>query len=436
MDMASLKQLTVSDHLSTIPHPRGNGHLICGIAAERRLSQLAEKALRNTNLTGRLAKGPLLRELKKEIANHFLREANPVDAKQCQYVANKAIQTAALAIVDTTHLIPCHLANDPVPHKISIGPVTFTKTSIALEEHKDSLQAFAKTDELSEKLSRHAFEYFEGFGWIAEVDVPGCDPKQSASKAAAMVQSALDCIHLMIGASHSSKMRVGGPNYFKDRRSTIAINSKGAANISVSLQSEGEHLVDDWWNLVLANGASALVELMGISISEVHLSQSPAPLAQRFIDASGWFGQGARDTHPASQLVKFVTAVERTVTTKDEKYLADRIAERGAALLCAGGIDGPNDRQLLKKVYTMRSKLLHGSRSPARLSLGEILYEAERLSRNILLSSLHFFGSKNLRLSKYSASQLDEEYLCLVDWAERRRKDGGAHIGSQLNFGS
>jgi hypothetical protein len=45
MNLAELRALPLEDHWSSMPHPTGRGHLICGAAAERRLWKLVDTAL-------------------------------------------------------------------------------------------------------------------------------------------------------------------------------------------------------------------------------------------------------------------------------------------------------------------------------------------------------------------------------------------------------
>ena len=131
--------------------------------------------------------------------------------------------------------------------------------------------------------------------------------------------------------------------------------------------------------------------LMGTAIVTGHGLPKNAPLARRFIDASAWYGEAVRDKFPASRMIKYMTAVERIVTTKNEEGLSETISRRGAALLTMGGIGNfQTDAKRIKVAYDKRSELIHGSTSPSEQKMGVALREAEFLSRKILLCSLLF----------------------------------------------
>jgi hypothetical protein len=425
--------LSTEDSFASLPDPSGQGTLTCGAAAHRRLADVVDHALSTSKFNGRLDRQNVLEALKKTIVEYFLREKRQLDAETAQLAVNAAIETAAAAITDLIHLLPCHLVQEEIPTSFSIGGVTFEKTEHALKRIETALLAFMngtprhprQSEEHYSKITRDlvadAREYYGSFGWTALVRVDGCDPPTSKRRAEQIIQSALDCFQLLIGASHSHRMRAGGPTYARDKRSKIEINKNGVAEISTSLSWHGHHLGEDWWESINAQGGAEIIELVGTALTDGYDIEAPTLLSRRFLDAVAWYGEATRDQFPASSLVKYVTALEQMLIT-DNDSIEKTLANRGAAL-----INDPESRDLDRNysrfidVYRWRSDVVHGRQSPHQSGMGPAIREAEELTRQVLLSSLQFFGRRGLEDKTVTIERLDQAYARLVDRASRAR---------------
>jgi hypothetical protein len=126
------------------------------------------------------------------------------------------------------------------------------------------------------------------------------------------------------------------------------------------------------------------------------LTLTPAHLVQRLIDAAHWYGDASREKFPASQIVKFVTAMERILMTANEKNLTKVFCDRGSALTTFPHKDQRSEeRHRFSRVYGARSNFVHGSSSPSARKYLALLPEAEELSRAVLLSALQFFDQND-----------------------------------------
>jgi len=324
--------------------------------------------------------------------------------------------------------LPCHLTDDAIPDSFSIGPVRFRQHHLVFQEIDPALQAYLKEGPkdatyIREMLAKDAREYYGSFKWIAEVQITGFSPDVANERAAQIVQSAVNCIHLLIGAGHSHRVRLGGANYHTDIRSNILVDQEGKLDLTTSRSWEGHRWQDDWWKS-LQQRAGNLISLMGTAIASGYELPKNAPLARRFVDASAWYGEAVRDKFAASRMIKYMTAVERIVTTKNEEGLSETISRRGAALLTMGGIGKfPTDAKRIKAAYDKRSELIHGSTSPSEPKMGAALREAEFLSREILLCSLLFFGERGLKAFNISTAEMEEHYAKIIILAEKVSSD-------------
>lgn len=427
-----LRKLHFTELLSNLPHPSGGGQMFCGSAAYKRLRDLASLAVSRSRYAGRIDPGTVFSELKHLIVDRFYCDKRTLDTKQADRVVSSAIRAVAKNLTDLTHFIPCHLGHEENPESFSIGPVhfqlrgnVFGRLEPALRRHvsRGPTRPNSEKPEDYRKYSRQlltdAREYYETFGWIAEVTIHDCDRPMSRLRAGRIVQNALDCLHLLIGAAYSNHMRAGGLSFNTDRRGRIEIDGDDSINLSLSTDWLGHNLGEGWWDYVSGQDGGKLVERMGIAIEAGNDISQPAPLARRFLDGIAWYGEAVRDEFPASRLIKYVLAIERIVMMKDEKEITQVFASRGSALIHdPGNDDFENTRKRFLEVYDMRSRLAHGLQIPLDKEIAFLLHEAEYLSRMVLVRALGFFKREGLELRKLKDKKLEKNYASLIEWAE------------------
>lgn len=422
-------KLSFMEVCASLPHPSGRGFVPCGMAAHERLNDVAELALSRSDYAGRIDKETVVRQLKDIIVARFLRESRDLDQMQADRAVSAALRAAAKNIRDVTHFVPCHLGLDGTPKEFAIGPVRFGNAQTVLSRLEPALDAHVErnSNDGGEKrkatmsdLLVDARAYYGSFGWIAEVDVKGCDSATSRKRAELMVQNALDCLHLLAGARPTKQMRVGGPAFSTDRRGKIHLTSDGHAEVSASVNWLSHPIGSDWWDK-FANDEGQFVKLISVAIEAGNELPRPAPMAQRFLDAVAWFGEATRDPFSASRLVKYVTAIERILTIKNDADISETIATRGAAMaLIIVSEDMESLRRRLKEVYNLRSRLVHGSRSPIEAGLARGLYDAERLTRLVLLGALAFYREEGLLAKQVSDAKLAASFDDLLGWANKK----------------
>lgn len=425
LDIAERFNLPFPENMAMLPHPSGIGQMQCSSAALYRIRDMAARGIANSIHVGTIGTQAVSRELEEITIQRFFREKRELTPQEADRAVAAAVRAAAKAKKTLTHFIPCHLAKAKEPQEFTLGPVRFRQHQQAIEYLEPKLLEYiqsveAKYRDGNEISVKHAREYYDSFGWIAEITVPNCAPDISRDRATRIVQSALDCLHMLLSKGYSDHMRAGGPNFDIDKRGHITVDTNGQAGVEMSVDWLSHHLGDGWWKQI-STDASQLMEPIGIALEAGHHVCKPAPLAQRFLDSAAWYGEAVRDKFAASRLVKYVTAMERILTTKNEEKLAETLAARGAALLYRpGGPDIETFRQRLRSVYDFRSRLVHGSHSPLDPQFGPQLREAEELARFILQCGLHLFRQLGLDDPNISRQKLDNYYLKLIDWASRR----------------
>jgi len=147
-------KLLPDDLLYMLPHPGGSGVLICGQAAARRLCAMAERQIARSLYAGRLSANTVSDLLRTEITRRFLKNDQPIDARQADRAVSSAIRQAAGKLTNLTHVIPCHLMVDRKPDTFRIGPVTFFRRELRWPAISASLEASTTLEDTNQQ---HAY---------------------------------------------------------------------------------------------------------------------------------------------------------------------------------------------------------------------------------------------------------------------------------------
>lgn len=422
-----LSDVPREDAFCHMPHPTynwPNGIMMCGKAGFLRLERITGLALERANLRRLVLLEPARRIMAEILVRKFVKEKLPIEIKYVERAMSETARRCDVTRSDLTHFIPCHLMLAQQPSAFQIGPIRFLNRA----NFRQILASHIRTNRINghtnmnARLISDATRYFKTFGWVAEVNIIGCDKKTSERAATKAVSAALDCLHVLFGAGYSKKMTVGGPGITYDKRGGFSVDPTGGLSYTMSYGGPGEVSFDDNW-LDLFSNASAQESIARIGVvlqSSVDLSLR-RPISERFLDAAQWFGEAVRETSQAAKVVKYVTALERMVMTDEKDDIVGLVSTRVAALcLEEPTLDNREKwRRNAKRAYDIRSKLVHGSLSPT----SEIVFEGVRLGaelgRQSLLSVLRVIGEEGLGAENVSNKQLGHWYDRMVMHADR-----------------
>lgn len=432
VDVTEILKNNRLEALASLPHPSGEGQIMCGLNVLRRLKEMAKRNLAYSRYAEQVDVNRVFNHLKQIMVTRFLKEMRELNQKEADRAVYAAIKLAANTRETLIHYLPCHIDFIDSPSKFALGPVLFRPHKIAFEQ----LQPIFRNDidridedEKKETRQKHIDDirrHYKSFSWVAEIRIIDCDQPTSTKAAEHIVQRALDCLHVLVGAKCSSHMRVGGPVFNSDRRAHFSVGTAGGIATSWSVDWLANHLGDGWWDWLNGDGdgEGKIVGLMNTVLEFGAVISKPAPLATRILDAAAWYGDASRETFPASRIVKYVTAIERVLISKNEENLSVLLTKRGAAILHFPGRTNLNSLEArFKNIYNLRSKLVHGSQSPLSLDLGKGLAEAEELSQRIILSAIQHFSSKGLKEASFTDQQFDEAYERITKWADNNRSN-------------
>ena len=414
-----LRDLPKEDLWGDLPHPSGNGALMCGMKAHSKLSELAALAIQKADLSGRVELNRATKKLAEVLVRRFLVEGQPIDISRVERSLSEVGRWLRKGVKDISHLIPCNLMLSKAPTELSIGPVTFFhRTAFRSRLAQSVLDARANEQIWNREILSETIKYYSKFGWVGEVCIQGCDRRSSERIAEQSILSALNCIQLVFGEQYTNKMEVGGPSRSWERSGRLQHSSSGQLWYSGTSSGQGQvGFGEDWSKLWFSDDVQHCVELFGIALAIQIDPNRNNSTASRFMDAAMWFGEAVSEKNAGAKVVKLVTAVERLFMTNEKDDIADLVSDRVAGFRMQAFLeqDFCKLKAETKELYDLRSHLVHGSLSPVDKLVVRSAHSTSEWARLSLLSGLVILGAKDQFEDEMSTKQLAKLYHSIVE---------------------
>ena len=237
------RSISKEDSFCEMPHPSHNSaKMLCGRAASERLNKISRIIAKQHGLEKRIKLEKFREIFSRIMVNRFLREKRPINTKEVDKIIASSVKQAKTHLESVTYFIPCHLMRTKDPEALIIGPIKFHNRSsirrLFLDKLRQRIEDQGTEDnKYSRQLLKDAISYYRKFQWVAEVEIKGYDRETSAEIAEQAVTSALDCLHLMLGAEWTDNMQIQGPAIFMDRRAKLYLSDSN--KLEASLSSRG-----------------------------------------------------------------------------------------------------------------------------------------------------------------------------------------------------
>ena len=474
-------------HLDAHPEDRGLHHINLPEGGSLRMSAdstdrffaLTQRLMAVTPDNADLDRSTLNDAIRAKFVDMFLRQPREIDRSSVDRMLARAVKAVRQKHRPMTRYLPCTLVGDHEPFEFRVGPVRFLHESKFFEyygakieaDHRDaSTKQRAKAEEMQadgrikDLMSRDAWEeldrkmldwvpeYYKPYKWIAEVTVPACDDRISRIRAELTVQAALDVLKLFaFGWYFGGRVHLAADHGIIDKVADVVRHEDGHFAITWSRGTHWALVEDGWFSEVEQKAAGHLSA--AAQIIEAYLSPiKPYDIATRWLDALNWYGQAVAERIPSAKIVKYVAALERlTITeqtgTDDDRGLTDAVTRR-AALFAAGEDDDAREqrRREARDLYKLRSKLMHGQRSPVSKeqivsdALRSSMAKADEIARHVLINALGEYV--HLLMAERTKDEHLEERLRVLEAAygmlpeDKIKRDGcvgrAAKIGGQL----
>lgn len=415
MAKGGLRNFDRRDSMSDIPHPSGTGSMICGWRASQKITLLAEEAAKRGAISRQVSSGLIRKQFAAMFVEWFFKQQRAVDIRQVDRLLSSVAKACRRHFKSKTHFLPCHLTYTNLPISISLGPVTFhnrsSATRVLLSNRATPSEARAMPPH-ARRLTAQALKYSRNFRWLAEVKVTACDHEISKLLAEEAAIRALDAVHILIGAPYTSRMQIGGLDVRHDRRAALSVENGGSLEASTSAAYLGEARFDDSWSGLLEDAyGTAFLRMFGTALECVVDPKLNRPLSRRYLDAAQWFGEATRDKHPATKVVKFMTALERLLIPVQVENVTETLSNRIAALCLCPDRD-VDDRSFsdwyarAKIAYGLRSNLVHGSISPSDIEVENGVFDVGEITQLTLTQMAFIMGPEAFEAEKVSETEI------------------------------
>lgn len=329
--------------------------------------------------------------------------------------------------------------------RFRFGPVEFIPTSDFLLSNRvefdrwvadSAMEAVENCNEAFEKVgsssapSRDEFlerergrtegliRFFRQFAWVAQVAIPDCAKSVSRERALLVTRGALNSMKLVFGAEYSDRFRTSEDFGVPVESFRLSRGVGGKFKLASRHILNGNPFGESWIE-ILDDKMSFYSELLQRTL-EISIAFSELPhLCERFLSALSWYGDAVSEPVVGAKIVKYVSAIESMVGTGpemgengEELRGVTSIVSSRAAIFYARGLELKyHDAQKeISKIYSTRSKLVHGSISPFDESLPRVACRAGSIARMVLLVGLDFFSSNGLERISHSAKTLKEQF--------------------------
>ncbi|WP_321394213.1 HEPN domain-containing protein [Emcibacter sp.] len=327
--------------------------------------------------------------LSKRVVDLFLLEMavhkKTMNQSLADSIINKSRNNILKELAPTTHFYPCIITDDKVSDEFNFGPVTFYTKDRFLENYEHEF----RTDE-NNKLHTKALEYYSQFPWIAKVFVPQVEIEKSRQMSKQAVIYALSVIKLILEPHAGKRIKLCGGTENPYMAEFKILNDQPYAMIT----STAKYIsADDKLSNILHENLDRISNLSGQLLSFFLSGEEVALIYQRLLNSIWWFGDAVSEISESAKIVKYVNAIEAIVITDDNKTTAqfnNRVLGLVTPVREYLFDDTMKLDKKISKLYDLRSKLVHGRKSPIDTKLAENIFFAHDLASKVIISSFYW----------------------------------------------
>jgi len=279
---------------------------------------------------------------------------------------------------------------------------------------------------LDETFGARIEDHYRSFGWLADVTVETADPSAAKRISILAVQTALTVVKLMLSnGGIESRLRMSEqPNHLLDRAELYFIGPE--PHLAWHQSSGQAPFADTWWETLNEGGNAVRLRALDRVVRAVSRPEEQTFLKLKYLNALRWFNDASIDVYVGSRITKFVTVLETLTGCNERENLAEAVGDRVAHMLAGWPDEGsPQDIQSkVKRVYAVRSELVHGVRDPIGLELGLIAVDAAHLAHMALVAFLDLMIHIGVDRDDYNHAKLLSDFAITKANVQRMSGDG------------
>ncbi|NRQ41579.1 hypothetical protein HRH59_03225, partial [Rheinheimera sp. YQF-2] len=360
--------------------------------AQVKLKEITCRKIKSNNLLHELTEHEYINDIKDSLYIHIYNDKN-FDLSGCNMLLSRAYKQAKSKMSAISYFFPIQAEGVSAKKDFNIGSVRIT--------HKDNVYPNLENKENLENIINNQGQ--SDYNCLLRIDIPKCSKKISKVRA----QNVADFIYGVI--------KVFAAVYRVDAKQLVLKKNPIESNMSHHIEFSDEQYylcravsfrkdLEEFWDVLERDLDSDLGHVVK-KLTEYAISPKNINcLSDRLIDSFCWFGDASRDNNKHSQVVKLVTAMERLVTLSIEKKdaeLTKRFCSRVSCLVAIYHGEIETWKLEAKKIYELRSDLVHGSQNLYKSYTLPLNFHPFRLASLTILSSCIYFNLLSLELTNY-----------------------------------
>lgn len=383
-----------------------NGEIIIGASAHEKFYEIANRILAPTKRKRirSIASDQFVKYLKIEFSKAFISQGVAITESTVTKVLNKAKRSASGSCESLVHYIPMKFFRDYKGEEIDFGPI---KVIGLVEFEKKVLSDAMPEGDLYHLTRNNLDKYIEGCNAVLVIPVEACQHSISIERAELVGEVFVALMHLFYGREYTTSIRCAGD---REPLKTNYKIYKSELGVQWQMDTVMPRSIPDWSEL-LSGDNPVFLTLYYKVISQVIKPNEEDVVCKRLIDAILWFGEASKECNDLSRVVKYSTALERVLAPETNDIFRN-ISERASKLIDIFEGDRDKWKTVVKKMYDLRSKIVHGDiEFSERISDSEVL-EYEGLTARVIMASVVFYEKIGLE-SLDSAKTIGKYYIKL-----------------------
>jgi Apea-like HEPN len=410
-------------HFAHIEDRSGKVYVEVGSDVLLRIQEWCYEHLSRRGWTHLISVSDCAKRVEEAIAFRFFRTPRQVSASQIAKLVHALDKAILEEVKSFRYLWPCYICYGEQPPEFSIGPVRFRPTTKLEGEIDTAIRSWSP--QLEEVFRDRVLYYFRSFGWIAEVSVETAEKDAAKRISLLAVQIALTAIKLLLskGGTESRIRMSEQQNYLLERAELYFTGDE--PHLSWLQSGARAPFADSWWEDLNQSDNAKRLAALGRVVSAVIAPVEQTFLKLKYLSALRWFNDASIDTHSGSRIAKFVTVLEALTGCNQRDDLAEAVGERVAYLLAEWPDEGTvvEIKMKVKRIYAVRSELVHGVRDPLGLELGRFAADAAHLAHMTLVAFLDFMIFIGVDRDDYDNGKLLADFAIIGDNVRRMNVD-------------
>ncbi|RJF93191.1 HEPN domain-containing protein [Sphingomonas cavernae] len=411
-------------HFAHIQDRSGETYVQVGMDARLRIQEWCFEYLKRRGWTHLISVSHCAERIEEAIAFRFFKTCRPVDTGTISKMVNGLDKSIQNDVRPHRYLWPCHICYGDSPSEFLIGTVRFRPTINCRDEIDTAIASWGS--ELDKSFRTRIEEHYSSFGWIADVTVETSDKAAAKRMSLLAVQIALTAIKLLLshGGTESRIRMSEQQNYLLERAELHFIRDE--PHLTWHQTAGQAPFAKSWWEDLNRGDNAERLRALDRVVRAVIQPTEQTFLKLKYLNALRWFNDASIDTHAASRITKFVTVLETLTGCNERDDLAEAVGERVAYFLGGWPEEGmPEEvKAKVKRIYAVRSELVHGVRDPIDLELGRIATSVAHLAHMTLVAFLDLLIFIGIDRNDYDHAKLRRDFAVIKNNDQRMRAAG------------